>query len=130
MKRFFLPALLALFLSSISWADDIAVSSEKDPEQRLKMIPLESILVPNKTPFDADPTARKIYVDEYRIAYRTVLAEVFVGCYMSVQGPYQKAMDSGNKDGLAAARQKYPEKAARALGMSLEDYRKAFPEKK
>jgi len=127
MKRLLLAALLTLALGSISLAD-IDVSSEKDPDKRLKMISLESIPVPKSPLFDADPPARKIYVEEYRLAYRTVLAEVYGDCYMSVQGPYQKAMDSGHKDGLAAARQKYPEKAARALGLTLEEYQKAFPE--
>lgn len=124
MKQFLLLTLLSMSLGTIVLAEDIDVSSEKDPSKRIQMIPLDSILVPNKTPFDADPEARKIYVEEYRLAYRTVLAEVDVGCYMSISGPFQIPMERGHRDGLADAKRKYPEKAARVLGLTLEEYRK------
>jgi len=128
MKQFLLLALLLMSFGTIVLAEDIDVSSEKDPSKRIMMIPLESIFVP-KSPFDADPEARKLYVSEYRFAYRTVLAEVDVDCYMSISGPFQIPMERGHRDGLADAKKKYPEKVARMWGITLEEYRKAFPEK-
>lgn len=82
------------------------------------------IPVPPTTPFDSDPTANKIYLEDYRTAYRTILANINVECRMSVEGEYRKASDTGWRDGMRAAIKRYPEKLLEIYGFTLEDYRR------
>ncbi len=93
--------------------------SSDDVIARIELARKLEVPVPKATPYDSDPKAREIYLEEYTKAYRLVVAEVVVGCHMTVNGRYKAAMQDGWNDGRRAAMRRYPEKAAK-LGSSLE----------
>jgi len=103
---------------------DDSNSRWKDQQGRFEETKAIPIPVPSVTPFDSDPKARQIYLDEYRAAYRTILAKINVDCRMSVKGPYQKASDTGWRNGMRAAIERYPERVLEIYGFTLEEYRR------
>jgi hypothetical protein len=81
-----------------------------------------TVPVPEKTLFDSDPKARKIYLEEYCAGYRTVLASVVTDCHMGVKGPYLEAFQQGWEDGKNSALKAHPEKAAELIGIPSVQY--------
>ena len=98
--------------------------------QRIEGVRKSDIPLPKVTPYDSDPKARAVYLEEYSAAYRLVLAEVMGDCHMAVKGSYENAVRDGWRDGKKAAMQTYPEKAARMYGVSLEDYLRYFKDER
>jgi hypothetical protein len=58
---------------------------------------------PAKTPFDADPAAREVYLVEYRRAYRQMAAGFEVECELVAGIPYREAIIDGHGAGVLAA---------------------------
>jgi hypothetical protein len=121
MHLFFI-ALLFIILQGKCCCESLDANSLDAEIMRMKAAKLLHVPIPNTTPYDADPKAKKIYLEEYRSGYRTVLAEVWGDCHMGVKSPYFKAYQHGWSDGIADAKKEHPEKAAAELGISLEEY--------
>lgn len=86
-------------------------SAERDPLERLIAARRLPVKDPASTPFDSDPAARKVYLEEYRAGYRSILAGVDVACHMGVKGPDFEAYQAGWRAGKEAARKDNPGKA-------------------
>jgi len=98
-------------------------SAERDDSvKRLKAARLLPVKDPASTPYDNDPQAREVYLEEYRAGYRSILAAVDIGCHMGVNGPTFEAYQAGWKAGKEAAASDHPEKAAEMMGVPLEVY--------
>ena len=111
----------------VSFALVMSLHAESIPEEDAALKRIEAarkidVPLPAKTPFDADPKEREVYLQEYRSAYRLVLAMVQVDCHMGVKGYYEKAFQQGWKDGRDAAMNAHPEKVAATYGISLSEY--------
>jgi ankyrin repeat protein len=93
-----------------------------DSVKRLKAARQLPVKAPVSTPYDSDPQAREVYLEEYRAGYRSILAAVDIICHMGVKGPTFEAFQAGWSDGKKAATKDHPEKAAEIMGVPLEDY--------
>jgi hypothetical protein len=62
-----------------------------------------AVPMPTKTPFDADRTARRVYLKAYRDAYRHAAAGYLSTMCPAANTPYLKALEAGHSDGELAA---------------------------
>lgn len=112
---------LAFFLVHVTAsANPLSPPPVNETPKRLKAASLLPVPQPISTPYDKDPVAKKIYLDQFNAGYRTVLAAVTFDCHMGVRGPYLEAFQQGWSDGIKAAKKDHPEKEAEMLGMTLE----------
>ena len=117
VRRIFFVSIL--LLATCAHAEETI----SDPVKRIDLVRGISIPLPQKTPYDSDPDRRATYLEEYKIAYRTVLAAVAVECHMSVKGRSEEPMRAGWEDGRTAALILPSDQAAAALGLSVDEYR-------
>jgi hypothetical protein len=94
-----------------------------DPDKRIELVRQIKIHAPSVTPFDSDAELRKIYIEEYILSYRAVMALVAVDCHMVVRGKSEAPMRAGLADGRKDAIRAPSKAAADALGLSFDEYK-------
>ncbi len=99
-----------------------AVPKPSDAGERLKAARQLPVKDPASTPYNNDPLAREVYLEEYRAGYRSVLAVVSIDCHTGIKGPTFGAFQAGWNDGKNVATKDHPEKVAEMLGIPLSDY--------
>ena len=104
-------------------------SAESDDSvKRLEAARQLPVNEPTTTPYDNNPQAREVYLEQYRAGYRSILAAVDIGCHIGVKGSHLKAFQDGWNDGIATGKKDHPEKAAEMMGIPLRDYLRALRE--
>lgn len=78
-------------VSALAGADSAADQSENDVTRRLEAAKKIPVPMPTRTPFDSDPVAARIYLQEFAAGYRNVAGNMGIHCHMCLNSTFPSA---------------------------------------